>query len=137
MFSEDNVAEVISNERFAKMSRNYEQEQGEISVKIKKLKTELKKVGGKQMTAESFLDTVRRHTNAQELTKRMVTELIDHIVVFHAEKSDGITNQKIIIYYNCIGEFQVPDWDKIPDYDIIMETRKGVAISYAPLEKAG
>jgi len=48
-----------------------------------------------------------------------------------------ITNQKIIIYYNCIGEFQVPDWDKIPDYDIIMETRKGVATSYAPLEKAG
>ena len=107
MFSEDNVAEVISNERFAKMSRNYEQEQGEISVKIKKLKTELKKVGGKQMTAESFLDTVRRHTNAQELTKRMVTELIDHIVVFHAEKSDGITNQKIIIYYNCIAHCSI------------------------------
>jgi DNA invertase Pin-like site-specific DNA recombinase len=134
---EDNVAEVISNERFAKMSRTYEQEQGEIAVKVKILKTELKKEGGKQMTADSFLDTVRRHTNAQELTKRIVTELIDHIVVFHAEKADGITNQKVIIHYNCIGEFQVPEWDNIPDYDIIIETRKGVALCYAPLEKVG
>jgi len=137
MLSEDNVAGIISNERFAKMSRTYEQEQSEIAVKAKLLKTELKKEGGRQMTADSFLDTVHRYTNAQELTRRMVTELIDHIVVFHAEKNEGITNQKVIINYNCIGEFQVPDWDNIPDLDIIIETRKGVALCYAPLEKAG
>ena len=33
---------------------------------------------------------------------------------------------------NCIGAFDVPDRRKIPEADIIMETRKGVAVSYAP-----
>jgi len=33
--------------------------------------------------------------------------------------------------YNCIGAFDVPEWDSILDIDILMETRKGVAISYS------
>ena len=64
--------------------------------------------------------------------QRMVAELIDHIEVHHAEKQDAITNQRVDIHYNCIGAFDVPDRRKIPEADIIMETRKGVALSYAP-----
>ena len=62
----------------------------------------------------------------------MVAELIDHIEVYHAEKQDSVTNQRVVIHYNCIGAFDVPDRRKIPETDIIMETRKGVALSYAP-----
>ena len=32
----------------------------------------------------------------------------------------------------CIGAFDVPDRRKIPEAAIIMKTRKGVALSYAP-----
>ena len=53
-----------------------------------------------------------------------------------AEKQDGITNQRVDIHCNCIGAFDVPDRRKIPEADIIMETRKGVALSYAPEQVA-
>ena len=43
-----------------------------------------------------------------------------------------LSNQRVVIYYNCIGAFDVPDRRKIPEADIIMETRKGAALSYAP-----
>ena len=65
-----------------------------------------------------------------------VAELIDHIDVYHAEKKDGITTQRLVIYYNCIGAFAVPDRKDIPDVDVQMETRKGVAVSYAPAKIA-
>ena len=87
---------------------------------------------GRYRDIDDFLETVRRYTDAATITKRMVAELIDHIEVYHAEKQDGITNQRVVIYYNCIGAFDVPDRRKIPETDIIMETRKGVALSYAP-----
>ncbi len=61
---------------------------------------------------------------------------IDHIDVFHAEKQDGITTQRVVIYCNCVGAFMVPDRRKIPEADIIIETRRGVALSYAPMEIA-
>ena len=133
---EDNVAGKIDDARFAKMSKRYEQEQGENAKKIKALRLELKKDEGKRMDIDDFLETVRRYTDATTITKRMVAELIDHIEVYHAEKQDGITNQRVDIHYNCIGAFDVPDRRKIPEADIIMETRKGVALSYAPEQVA-
>ena len=133
---EDNVAGKIDDARFAKMSKRYEQEQGENAKKIKALRLELKKDESKRMDIDDFLETVRRYTDATTITKRMVAELIDHIEVYHAEKQDGVTNQRVVIYYNCIGAFDVPDRRKIPEADIIMETRKGVALSYAPEQVA-
>ena len=133
---EDNVAGKIDDARFAKMSKRYEQEQGENAKKIKALRLELKKDESKRMDIDDFLETVRRYTDATTITKRMVAELIDHIEVYHAEKQDGITNQRVVIHYNCIGAFDVSDRRKIPEADIIMETRKGVALSYAPEQVA-
>ena len=133
---EDNVAGKIDDARFARMSKRYEQEQGEIGAKVKALRLELKKAEGQQMDMEDFLATVRRYTHVTKITQRMVSELIDHIDVYHAEKQDGVTNQQVVIHYNCIGAFEVPDRKKIPEADIIMETRKGVAVSYAPAQIA-
>ncbi len=133
---EDNVSGKISDERFAKMSCRYEQEQGENVLKIKSLRVELEKDSGKQMTADMFLDTVRQYSDAQKLTRRMLTELIDHIDVYHAEQVNGVKTQQIAIYYNCIGAFTVPERRNIPEVDVWMHTRKGVAVSYSTAKSA-
>ena len=129
---EDNVSGKIDDARFAKMAKRYEQEQGENAGRIKTLRLEVKKLDEKRMDVEDFLETVRRYTDATTITKRMVAELIDHIEVYPAVKEDGVTNQRVTIHYNCIGVFEVPDRRKIPERDILLETRRGVALSYAP-----
>ena len=58
---EDNVAGKIDDARFAKMSKRYEQEQGENAKKIKALRLELKKDESKRMDIDDFLETVRRY----------------------------------------------------------------------------
>ena len=133
---EDNVSGKIDDARFAKMAKRYEQEQGENARRIKTLRLEVKKLDEKRMDVEDFLETVRRYTDATKITKRMVAELIDHIEVYPAVKEDGVTNQRVTIHYNCIGVFEVPDRRKIPERDILLETRRGVALSYAPAEVA-
>ena len=129
---EDNVSGKIDDARFAKMAKRYEQEQGENAGRIKALRLEVKKLEEKRMDVDDFLETVRHYTNAAKITKRMVAELIDHIEVYPAVKEDGVTNQRVTIHYNCIWAFEVPDRRKIPERDILLETRKGVALSYAP-----
>ena len=97
----------ISDARFAKMSQRYEQEQGENAKRIKALRLELKKSEGQRMDIDTFLATVRRYTNATEITRRMVAELIDHIDVYHAEKQDGGDRRKICVNdKNCKYEKQ-------------------------------
>ena len=129
---EDNVSGKIDDARFAKMAKRYEQEQGENAGRIKTLRLEVKKLDEKRMDVDDFLETVRRYTDATKITKRMVAELIDHIEVYPAVKEDGVTNQRVTIHYNCIGVFEVPDRRKIPERDILLETRRGVALSSAP-----
>ena len=133
---EDNVSGKIDDARFAKMAKRYEQEQGENAGRIKTLRLEVKKLDEKRMDVDDFLETVRRYTDATKITKRMVAELIDHIEVYPAVKEDGVTNQRVTIHYNCIGVFEVPDRRKIPKRDILLETRRGVALSYAPEQVA-
>ena len=130
------MSQKISDTRFAKMSQRYEQEQGENAKRIKALRLELKKSEGQRMDIDTFLESVWRYTNATQITRRMVAELIDHIDVYHAEKKDGVTTQHITIYYNCIGSFSVPDRRNIPEAQITMGTRKGVAVSYFPDKSA-
>ena len=88
--------------------------------------------------SEEVADELRvsRLYDATTITKRMVAELIQYIEVYPAVKEDGITNQRVTIHYNCIGAFEVQDRRKIPEWDILLETRKGVASSYAPTQIA-
>ena len=125
---EDNVSGKIDDARFAKMSKRYEQEQGENAKKIKALRLELKKLEDKRLDVDTFLETVRRYTDATAITKRMVAELIQYIEVYPAVKEDGITNQRVTIQYNCIGAFEVPDRRKIPERDILLETARHYAL---------
>ena len=133
---EDMVNAKISDERFAKMSRKYKQEQGEVAARIKTLRKEVKDERGTLYTVDAFLEIVRRYTDARELTQRMMTELIDHIDVYHAERAGEDTTQRVRIYYHCIGAFEVPERDAIPEIDILIPTRKGVAISYSSAQRA-
>ncbi len=113
------------------MSQKYEQEQGELAIRIKALRKELKSERGELYTVDAFLEIVRKYTEAKEVTQRMVTELIHHVEVYHAERAGEETTQKVVIHYNCIGAFDVPDRALIPEIDILIPTRKGVAVSYS------
>ena len=37
----------------------------------------------------------------------MLNELIERIEVYHAEKIDGVHQQKLTIHYNCIGSIEI------------------------------
>lgn len=129
---EDNVSGKIDDARFMKMSKRYEDEQQEITEKIKTLRKAMKDTDVEQMDVQRFLDAIRRYTDATQITRRMVAELIDHIDVYHQERKNGIATQRLTIFYNCIGAFSVPDCQDIPEPSVFMETRKGVALRYAP-----
>ena len=133
---EDNVSGKITDERFSKMSRKYEDEQGELAARVKELKVDLAQNTDKSMTTGGFIATVRKYTRAKKLTPRMLNELVDRIEVHQSEKIDGIHRQELTIHYNCIGSIEIPDKEKLEKPSIIMQTRRGATVSYAPCEIA-
>ena len=133
---EDNVSGKLSDDRFAKMSRRYEDEQRELSEKIKKLRSEIEKQSSRSMTTDMFIGLVRKYTRARKLTPRMLNELIEKIEVFNAEKIDGVWEQRLRIHYNCVGTIEIPTVLPLPIPEVSVNTRKGVVVNYAPCELA-
>ena len=133
---EDNVSGKLSDDRFAKMSRRYEDEQKELAEKIKKLRSEIEKQSSRSMTTDMFITLVRKYTRARKLTPRMLNELVEQIEVFNAEKVDGVWEQRLRIHYNCVGAIEIPKVLPLPSPQVTVNTRKGVFVNYAPCELA-
>ena len=133
---EDNVSSKLSDDRFAKMSRRYEDEQKELAEKIKRLRSEIEKQSSRSMTTDMFIGLVRKYTRARKLTPRMLNELIEKIEVFNAEKIDGVWEQRLRIHYNCVGTIEIPTVLPLPIPEVSVNTRKGVVVNYAPCELA-
>ena len=129
---EDNLSGKITDERFKKMSVNYDSEQKDLRERLNRLNDILEELACKTNSTEKFIKAVKKYTRVKKLTASMVTELIEHIEVHHTEKIDGVKTQKLVIYYNCIGSINIPDDVSIPEVDITMKTRKGVELTYVP-----
>ena len=127
---EDNVSGKLSDDRFAKMSRRYEEEQKELSEKIKKLRSEIEKQSSRAASTDMFVSIVRKYTRARKLTPRMLNELVEKIEVYNAEKIDGEWVQRLRIHYNCVGEMNIPNEPALSIPAVTVNTRKGVFVSY-------
>ncbi|NLB82450.1 MAG: DUF4368 domain-containing protein [Clostridiaceae bacterium] len=90
----------------------------------------------KVITTDMFIKMVRKYTRIKKLTERMLNELVEKIEVHQSERIDGVNVQKLTIHWNCIGSIEIPNLPQIPETDVTIQTRQGVATSYAPSQKA-
>lgn len=122
---EDKIKGTISEERFEKMSKRYEKEQADNKAKIFSLSEQIKSDAKQVDTTKMFLDIIDKTTHIENLTAEIVREFIEKIVVHHRIKKDGITTQKVEIYYNVIGKFELP-----PLYNLNSSENKTQTITY-------
>lgn len=106
---EDNIDGKVSDDRFAKMTASYEDEQRTLEFQINKLKSTITTESERTANADAFLKLVRKYTDLQELNAEIIREFVEKIYVYKAEKSPtGRRTQKVKIIWNCIGEFKPP-----------------------------
>lgn len=118
---EDNVASKISDERFAKLSGEYESEQHDLQSEVTRLETEVTAGEEKAVNIEQFLTTVRRYTEITELTPTIVNEFIRKIIIHAPDKSSGKRVQEVDIYYNAVGVVNILTKEEL---DTLNEERK-------------
>ncbi len=105
---EDNIEGKISDERFTKMTANYEAEQQTLEKRVTELKSIMTEEKESALNVDHFLSLVRKYTEIKELTAEIIREFVEKIYVYKAERIDGRRVQRIKIVWNCIGEFDPP-----------------------------
>jgi DNA invertase Pin-like site-specific DNA recombinase len=100
---EDNISGKLSDERFAKLSREYEQEQDKLKSEIKAARNKLNAQTQKQAHVQNFISVVKKYTDLKELNATILREFIDRIYIFATDRNSRTREIKIV--YNFIGAF--------------------------------
>ena len=106
---EDNVSGKIDNERFAMMSKTYEDEQAQLKVEIVNLQKEVEVQERQIENLEQFIQRVRRYITLTELTPYALRELVKAVYVEAPDKSSGKRKQKVHIEYDLVGYIPVDE----------------------------
>ena len=100
---EDNVIGKLSDERFIKMSHDYELEQSNLKSMAEVLRKDLKQQEQQKTNVKEFIAAVKKYTDLQELDAAVLRAFIDRIEVSHVDKKSR--TREITIVYNFIGAF--------------------------------
>ncbi len=125
---EDNVNGKLTDERFMKMSKKYDEEQLSNKAEIEPIKKRIFKEQRKMCSKEQFVKAVRKFMEMKKLTPVIVKELIEKIEVYQIEGTGKNRKQKIIIHYNFVGVFNSPNVKGIDN--VVLDARQGVRIEY-------
>lgn len=106
---EDTITGKLSDERFTKLSSDYEDEQRSLQSSTAKLAARLTQDQDKVVNINKFLDIVKRHLSFEKLTGTILNAFIEKIIVHAPDKSTGERIQKIEIFYNFVGKIEIPD----------------------------
>ena len=105
---EDNISGKLSDERFQKLSADYEKEEQELKVLASSLRKEVELEESKSADVDRFLSVVERYTDIPELTPCILHEFVEKIIVHAASDPKGKNRtQEIDIYYKGIGALEM------------------------------
>ncbi len=100
---EDNVSERISDERFALMSKTYEDEQTDLKKQIQSLRDEIDQQGQQMDNLDRFVQMAGKYADLQSLTPYALRELVKAIYLEKLEPQGSKRRFNIKISYDFIG----------------------------------
>ncbi len=105
----------MPEKRYEILSAEYEQEQENLANVILEMKQNLDAYAEETENANQFIELAERYTDFTTLTAPMLNEFIDKIIV-HAPTWDLCDrSQQVDIYFNFIGQFEIPTDEPTPE----------------------
>ena len=105
---EDNVLGKLSDSRYLKLSRQYENEQAEIEQLAAVLEREIEAQAGQVSDVNEFLKLVDKYLDIPELDAAILNELVSKIVVHSPVRENGRKQVQIDLYFTYVGQIRIP-----------------------------
>lgn len=109
---EGNVTGKIPDKHFERLLAEYDREQTALETEIEDLQEQIDSFNEDSTKADKFIAVVRRYTDFTELTTPMLNEFIEKVVVHEATGGRTDRKQKIDVYFNFVGQVELPPPDR-------------------------
>lgn len=97
----------LPDRQFERLLIEYDKEQAELENMLQDLQSKIDGFNAESIKTDKFIQLVKRYTNFTELTTPMLNEFVEKVIVHEADKTTGERIQKVDIYFNFIGQFDV------------------------------
>lgn len=104
---EDVVSGKLTDERFAKMSTAYEQEQKKLETDTAELRKTVEACETQTVNVKSFIKLVRSYIEPEQLTPDILHMFVEKVVIHEGDRSSGHRLQQVDIYYNFVGQIDM------------------------------
>ena len=105
---EGNATGKIPDKHFTRLLNEYDEEQTGLETSIAEWQRQIDNWNADKLKTDQFIRLVKRYTDFSELTTPMLNEFIEKVVVHEGEGRGNDRRQRIDIYLNFIGAFEVP-----------------------------
>ena len=107
---EDYALGRITEERFMKLSADYEREEADVKGAIISLRDQIQEIRSSHDRTEQFIRLAREYRNCAESSDDMIRAFVDRIVVYKTDKDEtGQQTRAIEVHLKFIGEFAIPN----------------------------
>ena len=121
---ESYATEKISEKNFEMLSADYQAEQENLETEIKDLQSQINEYKLNTDKSEQFIELAKKYTDFSVLTTPMLNEFIEKIIVHAPVWDNGKRTQELDIYFNFIGNFQIPISEPTPEEIAEMEEKE-------------
>lgn len=105
---EGNATGKIPDKHFTRLLAEYDEEQTQIEADLSKWQTQIDTWKADSLKTDRFLELVKRYTDFSELTTPMLNEFVEKVIVHEGVGRGKERRQRLDIYLNFIGAFEVP-----------------------------
>ena len=105
---EDYVLGNLNQDRYRKMSADYEAEQERLKLEIEVIEEWVEQREEMNDGLHAFIALTQKYVDVEELTQTIVNEYIKKIVVYAPDKSSGKRKQKVKIFFNFVDDVDIP-----------------------------
>ena len=105
---ENFISGILPEKQYKTLMQKYSSEQEKLENRVCETQEMLDKATVSSAQISKFIKLIKKYKNPTELTKEMACEMIDKIIIHEAVGKKPNRQQQIDIYYNFIGQFEVP-----------------------------
>ncbi len=118
---EDYALGNIDQERYKKMSADYDAEMERLKLEIEVTEEWVEQQQEMNDGLDAFIALTKKYVDVTELTPTIVNEYIKKILVYAPDKSSGKRQQRVKVFFNFVDEVDIP----VLSEEIITETTYG------------
>lgn len=124
----------LPEKQYKSLMKKYDDEQITIESKLNQLKEESKVAKVKTIDVKKFVKVIKKYKNPDVITRELIVDLIDKIVVHEVVGKAPNKEQRIDIYFKFIGNFEL-EYTKEEIEAMVLQAEKEKADKYERKKK--